>query len=96
MSALDDAIEEIEGEQEARSRIVCELDADDDVSVSEYSGIDIVVRAPGDSAALIARVSWGDGDIAVDLRAYVDQELAAHDGVTLGETTSIWATRGTT
>lgn len=93
MSQLSDAIEGITNEQFERHRIVCQLDADDDVSIVEYSGIDVVVVAPGEEAAVIARISWGAGDVAADLQVFLAGELQAHETMALDGTTSVWATR---
>ena len=93
MSELDDAIDQIKGEQFERDRMLFELGDFETATVEDVRGIDLVVSAPGDSVAVIARVSWAEGDIATDLRLYVDGELTAFDSVVLDGTTSIWATR---
>jgi hypothetical protein len=93
MSELDDAIEEIRGEQLERGRMLLELGDFETATVEDVRGIDLVLAAPGDETAVIARVSWADGDVAADLRLFIDGGLAAHDGVELDGTTSIWATR---
>lgn len=94
MSDLDEFIERVGNEQFDRNRMVCVVeDQSGEATVDDVKGIDIVVKAPGDEVALVARVSWGDGDIAADLSVFVDGALTNHDGIALEGTTSIWATK---
>jgi hypothetical protein len=90
MSDLDDMIEMIEGEQLARSRVLCQLDADDDVPVGDLGGIDVIVISPGQTSALVARISWSEGSIAVDVDLFVDGVRSTSEGFTINDTTSVW------
>lgn len=93
MSDLDDMIERIDGEQLDRGRLKCVIDDENDMLVDELTGIDVIVVTPGRSSALVARISWGEGDIAADLSLFIDGQFVDSDGIALDGTTSVWATR---